>query len=259
MTDPKQTQRHLDPEELSAFVDGELPSAETQKIQSHLQGCHGCTLQILSITQLRAAAKRAGERFVPSPETMARLTTQLRVADSKPSRHVSPPWFGFIAGWSLAAAAVILAILLIAWQRVHQADVESAELVDAHLSMLATGAETQVVSSDRHTVKPWFQGRLPFSFNLPEPDALPPGTTLRGANFVYLGGHPAALLVFAINKHEASIFVTQRNGGLAIAPRSERSGFALRSTTTSDLRLTAVSDVEPAALEALLGVLAKVQ
>ena len=125
--------------------------------------------------------------------------------------------------------------------------------------MLSGGAVPQVVSTDRHTVKPWFQGRLPFSFNLPDADALPPDTTLRGADLVFLERQPAALLIFTIHKHEVSVFVTQNAGEFRIAPRAARSGFAIRSATAAELRLTAVSDVNPADLDALVNSLVRVQ
>jgi anti-sigma factor RsiW len=115
-----------------------------------------------------------------------------------------------------------------------------------------------VLSTDRHTVKPWFEGKLPFSFNLPEPTALPPGTTLKGADLTWLGDHPAALLLFTAGKHQVSVFVTQQSS-FASAPASTRSGFALRSATAGDLRLIAVGDVDPPQLDRLLSSLASVQ
>ena len=82
------------------------------------------------------------------------------------------------------------------------------EVCDEHIAALAAGAAPEVVSSDRHTVKPWFQGRLPFSFNLPQ--VLPADTALDGANLTYVRGAPAAQLLFSIGKHRVSMFVRQR-------------------------------------------------
>jgi len=135
----------------------------------------------------------------------------------------------------------------------------SAELLDQHLATLSSAATPQVISTDRHTVKPWFQGKLPFSFNLPEPSALPPDTVLKGADFTYVHGQPAALLLFTIHAHEVSVFVTQRAGGSGWEPAGVRSGFAIRSATTKELRIVALSDVNPAELEGLVAVLVKVQ
>jgi anti-sigma factor RsiW len=259
MTQPIQNTGHLQPVDLNAFVDGELPPADSRNIQQHLEACHRCALRVVTANQIKAATARAGERFAPSAETLGRLTAALRPQDleqTRPSARVLPR---YIAAWSVLAAALLLTISLVGWRQVRQSDALAAELLDQHLAMLSSGNTPQVLSTDRHTVKPWFQGRLPFSFNLPEADALPPDTTLRGADLVYLEGRPAALLIFSIHKHEASVFLTPRSSPFALPPRSTRSGFTVRCTTAAELRLMAVSDVNPTELDALVKALAKVQ
>ena len=247
---------HLNPDTLSAFIDGELPDGEQKAIEQHLAGCHSCALRVLSATQLKAATARAGRRFAPSPDALARLTAQL---------HQQPPATARLHSmrritWVGLAAALLLAVSLMGWRQIRQTNNLSAELLDQHLSTLSSGATPQVISTDRHTVKPWFQGRLPFSFNLPDTQALPPDTTLKGANLTYLKGQPAALLLFTIHKHQVSVFVTQRSGGpnLATLP-GVRSGFSIDTASTRDLQILAVSDVNPADLNTLVAVLAKAQ
>jgi anti-sigma factor RsiW len=247
---------HPSPDTLSAFIDGELPENEQGAIEQHLAGCHACALRVLSATQLKAATARAGRRFAPSPEALARLTAQVRQQPQATARIHSMRRLA----WVGLAAALLLAVSLVGWQQIHQTNSLSAELLDQHLSTLSSGAAPQVISTDRHTVKPWFQGRLPFSFNLPDAQALPPDTTLKGANLTYLKGQPAALLLFTIHKHQVSVFVTQRSGGnnLATLP-GVRSGFSIDTASTRDLQIVAVSDVNPADLDALVAVLAKAQ
>jgi anti-sigma factor RsiW len=247
---------HLNPDTLSAFIDGELPDGEQTAIEQHLAGCHACALRVLSATQLKAATARAGRRFAPSPEALARLTAQVRQQPQATARIHSMRRLA----WVGLAAALLLAVSLIGWQQIRKTNSLSAELLDQHLSTLSSGATPQVISTDRHTVKPWFQGRLPFSFNLPDAQVLPPDTTLKGANLTYLKGQPAALLLFTIHKHQVSVFVTQRSSGPnLIALPSVRSGFTIQSATTRDLEIVAVSDVNPADLDALVAVLAKAQ
>ncbi len=247
---------HLTSDTLSAFIDGELPDAEQKTSEQHIADCHACALRVLSATQLKAATARAGRRFAPPPDALARLTAQLR-QQPQPSARVHSmrrlAWVGL-------AAALLLAASLVGWQQMHQANNLSAELLDQHLSTLSSGATPQVISTDRHTVKPWFQGRLPFSFNLPDAQALPPDTTLKGADLTYLKGQPAALLLFTIHKHQVSVFVTQRSGGPSLVTLpGARSGFSIQSAATPGLQIVAVSDVNPADLEALVAVLAKAQ
>jgi len=257
-----QSTGHLNPDEVNAFIDGELLPEEQQGVQHHLSTCHSCTLRILSATRLKAATGRAGQRFAPPPEALARLTAQLHsereqiepIAKKKSaifdSRH--------IAAWMALAAAILLTVSLFGWRQVHQTNALAAELLDQHLATLSSGATPQVISTDRHTVKPWFQGRLPFSFNLPE--TLPPDTILKGADLTYFNGQPTALLLYTIHKHEVSIFLTQRSTSPTLIPLpSTRAGFNLRTATTSDLNIVAVSDVNPADLDFLMAALVSIQ
>jgi anti-sigma factor RsiW len=252
-----QTTDHLNPDTLSAFIDGELPAAESQAVQQHLAGCHSCALRVLSAMQLKAATARAGQRFAPPPDALGRLTAQLQ---STPPRKTARLYTFRPIAWTALAAAIVVAVSLLGWRQIHQSNALAAELLDQHLATLSSGASPQVISTDRHTVKPWFQGKLPFSFNLPEPNALPADTTLKGADLAYLDDQPAALLLFAIHKHEVSVFVTQRAGSpiLTSLPRA-RSGFAIHSASTRDLRMVAVSDVNPADLDALVDALVRAQ
>jgi anti-sigma factor RsiW len=282
MTQPTQSNQstdrlspnHLTPDQLNAFIDGELPSAEQQGIGQHLATCHACTLRVLSATQLKAATARAGHRFAPPPEALARLTAQLHSQSEAPQLqpeqkpitriHSIRPAAIRPAAWAALAAAILLTISFLTWRQLRPTDTLAAELaaelLDQHLATLSSSATPQVISTDRHTVKPWFQGRLPFSFNLPDTTALPPDTILKGADLTYLNNQPAALLLFTIHKHQVSIFLTQR----ATSPTfttlpPTRAGFTLHTATTPDLQIIAVSDVNPADLDHLLAALVQAQ
>jgi anti-sigma factor RsiW len=259
-----QRMNHLNPDTLNAFIDGELPATEHQEIQQHLTSCHSCTLRVLSATQLKGATARAGHRFAPPPEALARLTAQLRSQQQtnsqpqtrKPARILP---IGSIA-WAGLAAAILIAISLLGWRQIHQTDTLATELLDQHLAALSSGASPQVISTDRHTVKPWFQGRLPFSFNLSDATALPPDTVLKGADLAYVNGQPAAMLLYTIHKHQVSIFLTQRTQiPILVTLPATREGFNLRSATTASLRLIAVSDVNQADLDRLVAALIQAQ
>jgi anti-sigma factor RsiW len=246
---------HLDPDQLSAFVDGELSTGESNGVQQHLAECHPCALRVLSATQVKAATARSAQRFAAPPETLARLTAQLLPRESKKTARIYSFRSLALAG---LAAALVIALSLMGWRQTHQSNALSAELLDQHLATLSSGASPEVLSTDRHTVKPWFQGKLPFSFNLP--DVLPADTTLKGGNLTYLSGQPAALLLFTIHKHEVSVFLTQRSGSPidTLLPRI-RSGFAIHSATTPDLHIYTVSDVNPADMDLLLSSLVQAQ
>ena len=256
---------HLQPGQIDAFADHELSSEQARAVQSHIASCHPCSLRLLAAIELKQATAEAGRRIESSPALLARLTTQLQQmtpAKPAPKRVLSFPKPNFL--WpALAAALLLIAVSLAGWsvRRAHNALSAElmTELLDQHLATLSSAAAPQVLSTDRHTVKPWFEGKLPFSFNLPEPAALPPGTTLKGADLAWLGDRPAALLLFTVGKHQVSVFVTDRSS-LSLTPApSTRSGFALRSTATGELRLIAIGDLDPPQLDRLLASLASVQ
>jgi anti-sigma factor RsiW len=260
MTQTMDETAHLKPEEVSAYVDGELNSDQAEGFLRHLESCHRCSLRVLAETQVKGATAREGARFAPSAETLARLSATLhRETQERRGIALVPRFRVRRIAWTALAASIVLLAFFVGWRQVRNSNALAAEIVDQHLAMLSNGATPEIESTDRHTVKPWFQGRLPFSFNLPEADALPRDTTLRGADLAYIDGQPAAQLIFTIGKHEASVFLTQKVGtGLVRAPGT-RAGFNLRTATTAELRITAVSDVNPAQLDALVTAVEKVQ
>ncbi len=257
---------HLQPGQIDAFADHELPPDEARAVQQHLATCHPCSLRALSALNLKQATAAAGHRFDPSPDMLARFTSQLhQTTPARPEskRVLSFPRTRLLWPAMAAAALLLIAISLTTWsvRRSHNAlSAELAtELLDQHLATLSAAATPQVLSTDRHTVKPWFEGKLPFSFNLPEASALPPGTVLKGADLTWLGDRPAALLLFTAGKHQVSVFVADRSAFTFAPDTSTRSGFTLRSAAVGDLRLTAVGDVEASQLDRLLSSLTSVQ
>jgi len=257
---------HLQPGQIDAFADHELSPDQARAVQQHIGACHSCSLRVLSTIELKQATVEAGRHLEPSPAMLSRLASQLQQntiskprtdARPQPKRVLQFPRANVL--WpALAAALLLVAVCLATWnvRRTHNA--LSAEVLDQHLATLSTAATPQVLSTDRHTVKPWFEGKLPFSFNLPEASALPPNTILKGADLTYLGGHSAALLLFTVGKHQVSVFVSdQSSPGTALS--AARSGFSIRSTTAGELRLIAVGDVDPPQLDRLLALLASAQ
>ncbi|WP_263354730.1 anti-sigma factor family protein [Acidicapsa acidisoli] len=248
---------HLAPDTLNAFIDGELPAGEQQEAKQHLNDCHSCALQVLSATQLKAATAHAGHRFSPTAESLARLTQKLQ--SQRQTKKIGRIYPIRPTAWAALAAAILLVVSILGLRQIHRTNGLAAELLDQHLATLGSGTTPQVISTDRHTVKPWFQGRLPFSFNLPDAAALPPDTTLIGADLTYFNGQPAALLLFTIHKHQVSIFLTQRANGPVTVLRSTQAGFTIDSANTQDLCILAVSDVNPAELELLVASLVRAQ
>jgi anti-sigma factor RsiW len=257
---------HLASATLNALVDGELSVEQSAAAKEHLDQCPSCASAALSQALLKAATARAGQRYAMPPQLQQRLR---RLASSQ-EQHTPRLQHGSVSNSSslrrIASLALPIAALLLVfasasllWQRhatnSNRASLERAALVsevsDLHIATLAANQAPQVISSDRHTVKPWFQGKLPFSFNLP--DILPADTRLDGANLTYLHNRPGAQLLYSIGRHRVSVFVEQRSPATEQnPPHAEHAGFHVTGFDTNDLEVTGVSDVDPVRLAGLV-------
>ena len=246
---------HLNHETVGAFVDGELSAPEREEARQHLEGCQSCAMRILSVYQLKASTKHAARGFSLPAGALARLASHAKQLPVKQPKVV--PIRSMV--WASVAAVLLLSVTLAGLRQSNRNVALSAELLDQHLAILSDSSSPQVISTDRHTVKPWFQGRLPFSFNLPEPTALPPETVLQGADLAYVDGKPAAQLLFSIHKHRASVFITQAGQLPEFGLHTTRAGFNLSRVRTAGLDLAAVSDINRSELDALVTVLSKTQ
>jgi anti-sigma factor RsiW len=243
---------HLSAATMNAIVDGELETTELARAEAHLAGCLQCSSECLSIGILKRRVRAAGAKY----ELPEGLEQRMRRAVAPTATKKPAVWIRW--GAVAAVVAVCAALVPFEYSRTRHRAEESAlvsEVVDQHIAVLAANAPPQVVSSDRHTVKPWFQGKLPFSFNLPQ--TLPADVTLDGANLSYLEGRPVAQLLFRIGKHRASVFVEQR-GGAAVSP-ADQAGFHVAGFQTAELEAVAVSDTDRARLTELMQALQAAQ
>jgi anti-sigma factor RsiW len=265
---------HLPPETLGALADGELQAQELAAAQEHLAGCAACTSNALAQTLLKSATARAGQRYAPPPELRGRLSRQISQEAGKaqaPARTGAGRVVrGYAAlGWATAALLLVAVTLSGSWflmernagQNLALASANDAlvsEAFDQHVATLASAGPPQVASSNNHTVKPWFQGKLPFAFNLPE--SFPAGMVLDGANLTYLHNQPAAQLLFSIGRHRVSVFVMKKaaNAELGNLP-PEHSGFHVMSFASGELEGIAISDVNPTRLTELVRSLEQAQ
>jgi anti-sigma factor RsiW len=262
---------HLSPALLNSLADGELMPDQRATVDEHLAECRSCTSSALFQSLLKSATAKAGQRYNPPTQLLERLA--LRAEDENaPSKSAPfritlwPARRLAFAGW-VAAFALLLVFGSIAFvqRNSYRAAIVSTryaglvtEACDQHVATLASNLAPQVISSDRHTVKPWFQGKIPFSFNLPE--NLPGDTRLEGANLTYLGNQPAALLLYSIGKHRVSVFVRQRAGtGIPEGFSQEHAGFHVIGFNTDELEAVAVSDVDPSRLSNLVGMIEQSQ
>lgn len=202
---------------------------------------------------------------LPSYEAPATLTAwaleQARQYDTE-NRSTSGPsperarTRTFLVGpWRIAAGLICAAA--IGWagatlrtsRRIASASDQTASaLIDTHIRSLLPGHLIDVQSSDRHTVKPWFAGRIDIA--PPVIDLAPKGFPLVGGRLDYVQGHSAAALIYGRRLHMINLFVWRAVPGQPTRASTVRDGYAILHWTTGDLSYWAVSDAAPAELEA---------
>jgi anti-sigma factor RsiW len=244
---------------LEAYVDAELSQQERQKFLAHAAQCPECATATLALAEAKRAIRRAGQRFTATAQLRERVQANARQTDEVKTRKPHPPRLLQWPRWAMAAAAVVLlaAGLFFVSGRYHKAN-SLAEFADLHVANLASANPVEVVSSDKHTVKPWFQGRVPFTFDLPELQ----GSlfTLTGGRVTYFHQEPGAQLIFAYQRHMISAFIFRDTPQLAISQTSfsDRStSFNLETWTQDGLRYVLVSDVNDETLSQLARLLQK--
>lgn len=198
--------------------------------------------------QLKRATRAAAARYVPSSALRRRVEKSIQA-----ERKLTWGWKWIPSLAGAAALILLVSVSALIWTR-HAAREEAiAQLLDMHIATLASPNPVDVVSTDRHTVKPWFQGKLPFTFNLPELANSP--YKLLGGKLVYIHHSPAAQLLFELRKHELSVFLTQENQQSAFAGMGQSDtrdkGFSVESWNQDGLRYVIVSDAGPTDVRAL--------
>ncbi|HEY1579388.1 MAG TPA: zf-HC2 domain-containing protein [Terracidiphilus sp.] len=230
---------------LEAYLDGELGVDKERALAEHLRSCPDCAAEIAAMVSMRRAMKPAANRFAPSEELRRRVQAQI-----SPRKSVTARWF-----WPVAVAAVALIVLAAAWTRESTLRSQTfREVADLHISDLASANPYDVVSSDRHTVKPWFQSKIPFAFNLPE--FAGSEFTLLGGRMVYLHQQPAAQVVIGAGQHKISVLIVQGTSAVGSAiPLSHgvelRDSFNVETWEKNGLRFFVIGDAEKGVIQRL--------
>jgi len=229
---------------LDGYVDGELSPETRAQFEQHVRDCPSCASTALSRLQMKRGIRAAAvARYTPTAGLRFRVEQM-----TNPRPRASLPW---LPRFSLAVAALVLVMVAAAlWlARSRPADF-AGELVDLHVSTLASANPVDVLSSDRHTVKPWFEGRLPFAFTLPNLQGSP--FRLIGGRVAYFQRSPGAQLLFGLGKHQISVFIFQQSvRQLRSSPETLELGFTIDTWNQDGLRYAAVGDTEPAQIRAL--------
>jgi anti-sigma factor RsiW len=222
--------------QLDAYVDGELAPQEARELEAHLRECSDCA----RLHQARVALSAAIREQVPAFAAPDGLRTRIEAA----LRRMRPA-VPRLAWRGLAFAASLAVVAVGSWRlALDRAAGETLtdQVLASHVRSLMPGHLTDVVSSDQHTVKPWFNGKLDFS--PPVYDFAGRGFPLVGARLDYVGGRPVAALVYGRRQHVINVFIWPAAQGPGEGPSAAtRQGYHLLHWTTPEYVYWAVSDL----------------
>jgi anti-sigma factor RsiW len=239
---------------LHAYFDGELDAMGAAEFERHLESCPDCDTRLAAEERLRSALVGA-QLYARAPETLRRkLQTSLpKAAIPPPLKDTRSPaeksW-----RWLAIAASVILAVLLGTQymqrlNRYSQQQAMAAVIVDAHLRSLQPGHLEDVISTDQHTVKPWFDGKIDFA--PPVRDFANDGFPLLGGRLDVIDSRTAAALVYGRRKHIVNVFVEKAQPGDSQDASGELQGYHWITWQQNAFTFTAVSDTAYADLDQL--------
>ncbi len=234
------------------YMDGELDLMNSLEVEQHLQDCAVCS-QVYKNQQALRAAIGSGALYFQAPASLRkRIQSSVRQADPAVPARRATPW-----RW-LAAAAGLAIVLLLAWglARALSApstnDVLTQEIIASHIRSLMPGHLADVASTDQHTVKPWFNGKLDFS--PPVVNLADQGFPLVGGRLDYVDNRPVAALVYHRQQHIINLYVWPAQGAQDTNPKTEtRQGYHLVEWTKSGMTFWAISDVSESDLQEFVG------
>src|SRR2546425_124784 len=229
-------------------MDGELDPLKNLEIEKHLQHCAVCSQSYKADQALQTAVKTGAQYFPASADLRKRIQSSVRQLSKGEQIFPTMPW-----RW-LAVAASVVFVVILAWALIpsrYGLDAEqlvAQEVVSSHVRSLMVGHLADVMSSDQHTVKPWFTGKLDFS--PPVKDLAKEGFPLVGGRLDYLDNRPVAALVYQRQNHLINLFIWPATDDTHVNLRAlMRQGYHLFHWSKSGMTYWAISDLNETGLQ----------
>ncbi|CCD88524.1 conserved protein of unknown function [Bradyrhizobium sp. ORS 285] len=231
---------------IHALADGELDAGHAREVEAHVTSCPRCAAELAALRQMKQALASTDLSFKAPAALRQRIEAALPAVQpsnvtplvAAPSRRSLLRGFAMGSAVSALAATGLVAIVL---RNDDQQRIE-AEMVSAHLRSLQAGHLTDVISTDQHTVKPWFNGKLDVA--PPVIDLTAEGFTLIGGRLDYVDARAIGAVVYRRRQHVINLFVAQTSSTERRAPRLDTlQGFNIRSWRDRGLSYWAVSDI----------------
>jgi anti-sigma factor RsiW len=229
---------------LHALIDGELDAGHAREVEDHIAGCPHCTAQLAAYREMSKAVADADLSYAAPPELRRRIEASLPQTEASLPQRRAPNRRSVLRGFAMGSAVSAIAatgLFAIVLRDDDQQRILS-EVVSAHLRSLQAGHLTDVVSTDQHTVKPWFNGKLDVS--PPVIDLTAQGFTLIGGRLDYVDARAIGAIVYRRRQHVINLFVAQTPNTERRAAKTETiQGFNIRRWSDRGLNYWAVSDL----------------
>jgi anti-sigma factor RsiW len=232
---------------LHGFVDNELDAAHSLQIERHVATCPHCAQQLESLQALKQRIAQPGVHWRTPDHVRAQVLAAISREAAMPARTPAPPGFSaleFVRRWLFvpSLAALAASLFLVVAPMTDRTSV-SDEVVASHVRSLLVDHLTDVATSDQHTVKPWFNGKIDFA--PPVVDLAREGFPLQGGRVDYIGGRVVAALVYKRQSHVINLFVWPAQSDATAATlrtASSRDGYNIENWRAGGLNFWAVSD-----------------
>jgi anti-sigma factor RsiW len=239
---------HETQELLHAYSDGELDVVRDMAIAQHVSQCQACTRAYSSQQALRTALRTSSLAFLPPEHVQQRIRSAVRRASRAETRLRVRAWRWVRVGAALAAGVLIMWRVGAVRTGPAPEDLLTQEVISGHTRSLMANHLTDVTSSDQHTVKPWFEGKLPFA--PPVQDLAAQGFPLVGGRLDYLGNQPVAALVYQRQQHTINLFLWPAIHDVDLAQTTRmRHGYNLIHWTVSEMTYWVVSNLNMSELQ----------
>lgn len=239
---------------IHGYVDGELDLLRSLEVEQHIHGCEICARTYRSQTTLRSSLQNDSLYYSAPQNLKKRIQKSLR---KQAGAKVTPrrwDWRWLTVGASLA---FMLLVGVVAWRFVPGSirpsgdELLAQEIVSDHVrSLQMPGHLTDVLSSDQHTVKPWFDGKVDFA--PPVKDFASQDFRLFGGRLAYLNNRPVATLIYQRRLHYINLFIwPAEQAGSTGEVAIQRQGYNLIHWSGSGMNFWAISDLNGVELREL--------
>lgn len=232
---------------LHAMLDGELDAGHAREVEAHVATCAACSEKLKAFRALRGAIAGASLKEAAPASLRNRIEAAMPAPPARgaaPARLPRPTRRSFFGGFAAGAvlSGALAASLMLTVFRSDRERTIAEEVVSAHIRALQPGHLMDVETSDQHTVKPWFDGKVDVA--PPVIDLTAEGFTLLGGRLDYIDGEPVASVVYRRRKHVINLFVARRLGveHSFVTSRTVQ-GYNVRHWSDQGLDFWAVSDL----------------